>query len=195
MRDLWILPRSISFGIPCGALLLYPYSWYHLQFLLYSHVSLMSSKCFTTGQNCCQPFIFLLSRMFTYELRVSPSDEHATIPLFHWLSSCFPVVHVFYQCDIRILVFSHEKRKLLLLKFRCFLCYRLVKFLWKSCENLGWFLWDSCGILVKIQCMLADCCGVIPPASAHKKSRLESRNRPRGARKPLCCNGSRHYFR
>ena len=41
-----------------------------------------------------------------------------------------------YQCDIRILVFSHEKRKLLLL-FSVLLTYGiLVCFLWDSCENL-----------------------------------------------------------
>lgn len=67
--------------------------------------------------------------MFTYELRVSPSDGHATIPLFHWFSSCFLVVYVFYQCDIRILVFSHEIRKLFLLD------YHVNSVLW-ACEIL-----------------------------------------------------------
>ena len=130
--------------------------------------------------------------MFTYELRVSPRGIHAVIPLFHWVYSCFLVVHVFSQCDIRILVFSHEKRKLFLLFSVLWSCEILVKILWDSrvilvkihgdsCENLG----KSCGILVKILCMLADCCGVIPPASAHKKSRLESRNRPWGCRQTL----------
>lgn len=124
----------------------------------------MSSKCFTTGQNCCQPFVFLRSRMFTYGLRVSPSDRHATIPLFHWLSSCFLVVYVFYQCDIRILVLSHEIRKLFLLDYNvnsvlwaCEILVRtdenlvktsvnLVKFLCDSCENQGYvrgLLWGN----------------------------------------------------
>src|SRR5574344_1999720 len=124
----------------------------------------MSSKCFTTGQNYCYPFVLLLLRMFTYELRMSPGGIHATIPLFHWVYSCFLVVHVFSQCDIRILVFSHEIRKLFLL-FSVVFC---VAIMWNSCENP----WISCGILVKISgdscvflvkilCMLADCCGVI----------------------------------
>ena len=104
----------------------------------------MSSKCFTTGQNCCHPFVSLLSRMFTYELRVSHGGIHARIPLFHWGYSCFLVVHTFYQCDIRILVFSHEKRKLFLLDF-CWIpcgysgvisCGILSRFLCNSCENL-----------------------------------------------------------
>ena len=141
----------------------------------------MSSKCFTTGQNCCYPFVSLLSRMFTYELRVSPRGIHATIPLFHWVHNCFLVAHMFYQCDIRILVFSHEKRKLFLLDSVLCTCEILVKILWDSrvilvkiygdsCENLG----NSCVFLVKILCMLADCRGVIPAACAFKKSRLES---------------------
>ena len=105
----------------------------------------MSSKCFTTGQNYCQPFVLLLSRMFTYELRVSPGVIHAIIPLFHWFCSCFLVVHVFYQCDIRILVFSHEKRKLFLLDSVLWSCEILVGFLWKSYGTLVDFLWISCG--------------------------------------------------
>ena len=111
----------------------------------------MSSKCSTTGQNCCHPFVSLLSRVFTYELRVSPRGIHATIPLFHWFCSCFMVVHVFSQCDIRILVFSQEKRKLFLL-FSVVFCglYR-----WNSCENLVWFLRKSRVILV---CFLWNSC-------------------------------------
>ena len=108
----------------------------------------MSSKCFTTGQNYCQPFVSLLLRMFTYELRVSPGGIHATIPLFHWGYSCFLMVHVFYQCDTRILVFSHEIRKLLLLDFCCFLFDSMWLFLWISCGNLSRFLCNSCENLV-----------------------------------------------
>ena len=145
----------------------------------------MSSKCFTTGQNYCHPFVSLLSRMFTHELRVSPGGIHARIPLFHWDYSYFLAVHMFYQCDIRILVFSHGKRKLFLLFSVLCTCEILVKILWDyrvilvkisgdPCENLG----NSCVFLVKILCMLADCRGVIPAASALKKSRLESWNRP-----------------
>jgi len=108
----------------------------------------MSSKCFTTGQNCCHPFVLLLLRMFTYELRMSPGGIHATIPLFHWGYSCFLVVHVFSQCDIRILVFSHEIRKLFLLDFCCLglwdCCGILVKILWISCGILSQFLCNSC---------------------------------------------------
>ena len=145
----------------------------------------MSSKCFTTGQNCCQPFVFLLSRMFTYELRVSPGGIHATIPLFHWFCSCFLVVHMFYQCDIRILVFSHGKRKLFLLFSVLWSCEILVKIQGNSCGFLVSPDGNSCGILVKILCMLADCCGVIPPASALKKSRLESWSWPWGTQLTL----------
>ena len=104
----------------------------------------MSSKCFTAGQNCCHPFVSLLSRMSIYELRVSPRGVHARIPLFHWVHSYFLMAHMFYQCDIRILVFSHEKRKLFLLDF-CWIpcgysgvisCGFLSRFLCNSCENL-----------------------------------------------------------
>ena len=110
----------------------------------------MSSKCFTTGQNCCHPFVFLLSRMFIYKLRVSPGGIHATIPLFHWFCSCFLMVHMFYQCDIRILVFSHEKRKLFLLDFCWIPCgYSGVI----SCGFLVVFCRDSCVILAKILCV------------------------------------------
>ena len=112
--------------------------------------------------------------MFTYELRMSPGGIHAIIPLFHWDYSCFLVVHVFSQCDIRILVFSHGKRKLLLL-FSVVFCWIPCGYSGViSCGFLVGFCRDSCVILAKILCMLADCCGVIPPASAHKKSRLES---------------------
>ena len=123
------------------------------------------------GKTAVSPLFLLLSRVFTYELRVSPGGIHATIPLFHWFCSCFLVAHVFYQCDIRILVVSHEIRKLFLLDFCRIPCgYSGVI----SCGLLVGFCRDSCVILAKIMCMLADCCGVIPPASAHKKSRLES---------------------
>ena len=89
--------------------------------------------------------------MFTYELRVSPGGIHATIPLFHLGYSCFLVVHMFYQCDIRILVFSHEKRKLFLLNsvlLTCEILVFLVKSIGDSCENLVDFLWESVAILV-----------------------------------------------
>ena len=63
------------------------------------------------------------------------------------------MVHMFYQCDIRILVFSHEKRKLLLLDF--------VVFCWIpcgysgviSCGFLVGICRDSCVILAKILCV------------------------------------------
>ena len=64
-------------------------------------------------------------------------------------------------------------------------CETLVKFLCDSRAILVKIHGDSCGILVKILCMLADCCGVIPPASAHKKSRLESWSRPCGCQRTL----------
>ena len=113
------------------------------------------SLCFTyvkqmfhRGAKLLSALCLLLSRMFTYELRMSPRCTHATIPLFHWFRSCFLVVHMFYQCDIRILVFSHGKRKLFLLFSVLWTCEILVKILCVSCENHRWFLCVSCENLV-----------------------------------------------
>ena len=120
--------------------------------------------CVTWWLTCENPFVSLGSQLF--------SGGSCVLPVWHTYSSVFAW---------RTEVISAG-----------FLLFWLVKFLWKSCgilvkiigdpcENLG----KSCVFLVKILCMLADCCGVIPPASAYKKSRLESWNRPRGCPRTL----------
>ena len=55
---------------------------------------------------------------------------------------------MFYQCDIRILVFSHEKLKLFLLFSVLCPCEILVKTLWDSRVILVKIYGDSCVFLV-----------------------------------------------